>query len=275
VLRRPAEREDRLWWNDSTKSSCATPAPLARTVVQSPSARTIIQAPPMTTHVPTHLSGLIQRGIPMFHVKHPAAATTSATRRPRCGCFTPRTRDAAESAVKQRVRDCQRRHDPGTPTCVCAHRANSLRFTQVATAVRAGSGRIFGHHRTAGPTAVPTMAQPVIRTTYWSRSASRHPHRFAPSSEASPTGASPTIGTTQRRGGVSRETSQDQHPAKHSSVHTASLPPQRRPRPPVSARMGGIGDSCRAFVAAARRTPWPVRTFTRRVADPCHIAADR
>ena len=125
-----------------------------------------------------------------------------------------------------------------------------------------------------GQPPVHTMAPPVIRT-YWSRSASRHPHRFAPSSEASPTGASPTIGTTQRRGSVSRETSQDQHPAKHSSVHTASLPPQRRPRPPVSARMGGTGDSRRA---SSRPPVGPRHQFERSSdASPTHrhIAADR
>ena len=136
----------------------------------------------------------------MFHVKHPAAATTNATRRPRCGCFTPRTRDAAESAVKQRVRDCQRRHDPGTPTCVCAHRANSLRFTQVATAVRAGSGRIFGHHRTAGPAARPYNGAASDSHHLLESQRGQTPAPVRAFLRGVPRQGTPTIGTTRGEG---------------------------------------------------------------------------
>ncbi|MDF2580191.1 MAG: hypothetical protein K0S49_1770 [Microbacterium sp.] len=274
MLRRPAEREDRSWWNDSTKSSrrhARTTGPHRGPIAIGP--HDYPSTPDDNARPPICQDS--SNEIPMFHVKHPAAATTSATRRPGA--------DASRRALETRP-------SPQSSSGFAIASAATTPARQHASVLigRTVSGSPRSRPRCAqaaagfsatitlpGQPPLPTMAPPVIRTTYWSRSAGRHPHRFPPSSEASPTGTTPTIGTTRGEGGASRETSQDQHPAKRSSVHTASLPPPRRPGPPVSARMGGVGDSCRAFVAAARRTAWPVRTFTRRVADPCHIAADR
>ena len=137
----------------------------------------------------------------MFHVKHPAAATTSATRRPGA--------DASRRALETR---------PSPQS------SSGFAIASAATTpARQHASVLIGRTVSGSPRSRPRCAQAAAGFSATSHCrADRRPYNGAASdshhllesqrrqtpapvrafSEASPTGTTPTIGTTPRRGGV-------------------------------------------------------------------------